>query len=913
MNDSDTKGRRGFIKTLAAGAAAGLPVSAENEQRSTKQTPVAPTETAQKSFARERILFPRSFTGRQLEMLAFPLGGIGTGAISLGGRGQFRDWEIYNRPDKGRSPEYAFASLWVKPENGKAMAHVLESRLMPPYASASGLGPANAPGLSRLEGATFTGEFPLAHIQFHDSRLPVLVSLDAFSPFIPLDPDSSGFPVAVLRYRVRNRSKANVTASIAFTLDNPIGSRVAASLRRTSHEGRINEFRGAPSDTLQGLYMLNPALEQADPQRGTFALCVLQPRGGRLTYLRGWPNAKWWASPMLFWDDFSSDGQLGPESDDRKLTASICLQREIKPDAEVEYTFLLAWHFPNRTPAWSGWTAPKGYENTVIGNYYCTRFADAWAAAQRVAEKLPELEKRTTNFVSAMRASALPGAVRDAALSNLSTLVTQTSFRTADGEFHGFEGCNDQRGCCFGNCTHVWNYETSTQFLFPSLSRSLRKAAFGFSQDEQGGMRFRQMLPDGIDRFGYAAADGQMGQVIKTYLDWKLCGDTEWLRNYWPLVQRAISFAWVPGGWDPNRDGVMEGVQHNTYDVEFYGPNPLCGVYYLGALRAAEEMARELNDQAAAQQYRALFEKGRAWIDSNLFNGEYYIQKVRSIPRDEIARSTVGDMGADHPEKPEFQLGEGCLADQLIGQYLADIAGLGSLLDPANIQKSLQSIYKYNHRANLFDHDSVQRIYALNDEPAVLVCDYGKGERPKIPFPYYAEAWTGIEYLVAAQFIERGMLREGLHVVEDVRKRFDGERRNPWDEPECGHHYARAMSAWSCVIALSGFDYHAGKKTITLMPKLKTPRFSCFWSNGLGWGTFSITAQGSQRRAELAVTEGKLPLQSIQLASFPQGTTLVLFNGQSYAHEVEHKPDRSVLTLKEPISIPAGAKLVFST
>jgi non-lysosomal glucosylceramidase len=157
------------------------------------------------------------------------------------------------------------------------------------------------------------------------------------------------------------------------------------------------------------------------------------------------------------------------------------------------------------------------------------------------------------------------------------------------------------------------------------------------------------------------------------------------------------------------------------------------------------------------------------------------------------------------------------------------------------------------------------------------------------------------------------MLREGLQVVEDVRKRFDGERRNPWDEPECGHHYARAMSAWSCVIALSGFDYHAGKKTITLMPKLKTPRFSCFWSNGLGWGTFSITAQGSQRRAELAVTEGKLPLQSIQLASFPQGTTLVLFNGQSYAHEVEHKPDRSVLTLKEPISIPAGAKLVFST
>ena len=191
----------------------------------------------------------------------------------------------------------------------------------------------------------------------------------------------------------------------------------------------------------------------------------------------------------VFWDDFSNDGQLGPEAAERKVIGSLCLQREITPGSEAEYTFLLGWHFPNRTPAWSGWTAPKGHENAIIGNYYCTRFTDAWAAAQHVAQNLPELEKRTMTFVSAMRASTMPGAVRDAAMANLSTLVTQTSFRTADGEFHGFEGCNDQRGCCFGNCTHVWNYETSTQFLFPMLARSLRKAAFGFSQDEQGGMR----------------------------------------------------------------------------------------------------------------------------------------------------------------------------------------------------------------------------------------------------------------------------------------------------------------------------------------------------------------------------------------------------------------------------------------
>ena len=886
--------RRQFLQTASAASAlaAAQPATAQPAQSAQPGATPAPAP----------FQYPRLYTGRQLAMIAFPLGGIGTGSISLGGRGQLRDWEVFNRPDKGRSPDYAFASIWAQSGSAKPVARVLESRLLPPYASASGLGPANAPGLSRLARATFTGEFPLARIAFQDARLPVRVSLDAFSPFIPLDPDASGLPVAVLRYRVSNPGPAKATVSIAFSLDNP----VSPSTARRGPESRVNEFRAAPE--IQGLYMTNPAAAETDPQKGSFALCLLGPGDGRVTYLRGWPSAKWWASPMLFWDDFSDDGRLGPEAEQRKPTGALCLQREIPAGAQADYTFLLAWHFPNRTPAWSGWTAPRGQENTVIGNYYCTRFPDAWAAAEHAARNLPALEKRTRAFAAAMRESTLPAAVRDAAMSNLSTLVTQTSFRTADGEFHGFEGCNDHGGCCFGNCTHVWNYETSTQFLFPTLAHSLRKAAFGFSQDEQGGMRFRQLLPDGVDRFGYAAADGQMGQIVKAFLDWKLSGDAEWLRGHWPAIRRALAFAWIPGGWDPHRTGVLEGVQHNTYDVEFYGPNPLCGIYYLAALRAAQEMALALGDAAAAADYRALFDKGSAWIDRNLFNGEYYIQKVRGIPKSEIARATVGDMGADNPEAPEFQLGDGCLADQLIGQYLADLAGLGPLLDPAHIRKTLESIRKYNHRANLFEHDSVQRVYALNDEPALLVCDYGKGARPKIPFPYYAEAWTGIEYLVAAQFIHAGMLAEGVETIENVRMRFDGERRNPWDEPECGHHYARAMSAWSSVVAFSGFDYHAARKSVSLMPKFAAARFASFWSTASAWGVFSVSSAG----ADLAVTEGSLPLRSITLRQPKPTAASVTLDGRRIPHRAESHDGSVTLTLGEEIVIPVAGKIVVT-
>jgi hypothetical protein len=355
----------------------------------------------------------------------------------------------------------------------------------------------------------------------------------------------------------------------------------------------------------------------------------------------------------------------------------------------------------------------------------------------------------------------------------------------------------------------------------------------------------------------------------------------------------------------------MEGVQHNTYDVEFYGPNPLCGVYYLGALRAAEQMARTLGDKAAEQTYRDLFEKGRAWVDANLFNGEYYTQKIRSIPKDQIARTTVGDMGADRPEAPEFQLGDGCLADQLIGQYLADIAGLGPLLDPVKIRKTLESIHKYNYRRSLFDHDSVQRIYALNDEPALLICDYGKGTRPKIPFPYYAEAWTGIEYLVATQFIYAGMLREGVQTIEDVRLRFDGERRNPWDEPECGHHYARALSAWSSVVAYTGFHYHGADQAVTLMPKVTTQKFTSFWSAGSGWGVFSVIHENGRERTELAVTEGALPLQSVRLGQTAAGASSVVLDGKSRTHQVRKESDGVTLVLDEAVVIAAGKKVVI--
>ena len=893
------RGRRKFLKqiTLGAGALA-LPRNRARGEGA-QQAPARPEGAKPPAPSpHEPIDYPRVFTGARRKMLAFPLGGVGAGSISLGGRGQLQEWWIFNRPDKGNSPEYAFPSIWVEGKKRKPIARVLETRFMPPYEGSSGLGSANVPGLPRLASCTFTGEFPLARIDFEDAEFPVKVSLEAFTPFIPLEADDSGLPVAVLRYRVSNPAASKTRVSIAFSIENPVGE-----------QGRANEYRQASG--LEGLLMRNPFLGAKDPLAGSFALAVVGAGSGKVTYLRGWPSATWWESPLLFWDDFSADGELGPEAPARGPVGAVCLQREVPARGAADYTFLLSWHFPNRTPKRCGWTAPKGHEDDLIGNYYCTRWSDAWKAAEYAAEHLPDLEARTRRFVEAMRDTTLPGAVKEAAMANLSTFVSPTCFRTADGVFHGFEGCNEHSGCCFGSCTHVWNYESATAHLFPSLARSRRERQFGFLTDADGRMDFRELLPGGIEYWGHAAADGQMGTIMKLYLDWRLSGDTEWLRRLWSTAKRALEFAWIAGGWDANRDGVMEGVQHNTYDVEFIGPNPLCGVWYLGALRAGEEMARAVGDNASADTYQRLFHQGREWLDANLFNGEYYIQKIGSVPRDQIAKGLSAGMGSSDTEHPTFQLGDGCLADQLVGQYSATIAGLGLLLDRDHVRKTLDSIYKYNFKRSLADHASVQRTYALNDEAGLLVCDYGRGKRPETPFPYFAEVWTGQEYSTAALMLAMGMTAQGLELIEAVRRRYDGERRNAWDEPECGYNYARPLASWGPILALNGFSYHGAEKNVTAQPRINPEKFSSFWSAASAWGTFSQTIDGGITSFTLTVIEGELPCRSVTLASTKgrRGATSAKVGTQPIEHEVSRAGNELTFSLAQEVVLKKGERL----
>jgi uncharacterized protein (DUF608 family) len=612
-------------------------------------------------------------------------------------------------------------------------------------------------------------------------------------------------------------------------------------------------------------------------QWGTMALVV--PVAEDASYRTAWLKAGWGTPLLDFWDDFTDDGRLverAADPDNGQPRGSLAVQARVPAGATRAFPFAVAWHFPNRY----AWSAKR------LGNHYATLYADAWDVAEKTFPRLPALEAETSAFTAAFLGSDLPSEVKESALFNLSTLRTQTCFRTEDGRFYAWEGCNDKDGCCWGSCTHVWNYEQAVAFLFGGLARSLREVEFGPQTDAATGLlSFRWKLPLEDAPWGKAAADGQMGCIMKMYRDWQLSGDTAFLRSLWPKVRKAVEFCWIPGGWDADKDGLMEGCQHNTMDVEYYGPNPQMGLWYLGALRAAEEMARGAGDAAFAATCRELFENGSRRIDAELFNGRYYIHKVvppKSVS--DIAPALLVGMGAADVTKPDYQLGQGCLVDQLVGQFMAHVCGLGYLVKPENVQTTLRSILRYNRRDTLDDHFNCLRTFALGDEAALLMAGYPDG-RPANPFPYFTEVMTGFEYTAAIGMLYEGMTADGLRSIADVRNRYDGLKRNPYDEAECGHHYGRAMIAWAGALALTGFHYSGVEKTLEMAAREGT----FFWSNGYAYGTAVIKRTDKAWTVRLNALRGELSFRTFKAAgagirTFPQ--LQVVSPGRDLAFEV---------------------------
>ena len=827
-------------------------------------------------------------SGPCLRAVSFPVGGIGAGCIGVAGNGDLAEWEIFNRPAKGRRNGMSHFAVRAEREGGGVLdARILHGDFAGELSGAgdrlfAGFGfgpdPDSLCGLPHFRSVALRGEFPVAEWAFRDPRFPGDAALTAWSPFVPGRSDVASLPCAVFEITLRNRAREPLVFSAVGCLASP-WSGPAASTRALRRGGRpvLLHRNAAPEDSAdfgELALTLDAGAPSVEISRQT------------LLYRGAWCDRR-----EVYWHDLNAPGPFrdrrhagpGAQGDAGLLAARF----RLAPGEARTVRFVVSWFVPNRT---NDWTDPAGLARAmardgVARNLWRNHYAEALCAgAADAAARLLRDVGRTRSQVFAFRdalhrRTSLPPASLEGAAETLSVLVSPAVLRLPDGALWGWEGVAANVGSCEGSCQHVWNYEQALALLFPDLARSMREQQFRFNFDpDDGGLLFRQALPQGVrarrSPWFRPCADGTMGEVLKTFREWRVSGDGAWLRSVWPFAKKALAYAWSPMNpdrWDPERSGVLTGRQHHTLDMELFGPTGWLEGLYLAALRAAAHMARAVGDAAFAEECDAIFERGRAWTERNLFNGEYYsgepanrrtgeLANLRAFGREAVERY----WDAEHREA-KYQIAGGCSIDAHLGPLWAALYGVADdLLDPRRVDATLRSILRHNFRPSMREAANTWRVFAADDEAGTVMCSWPAGRRrPVIPLPYHSECMTGFEWALATHLAWRGLVREAEKVAAAVRARYDGAKRNPWNEIECGSNYARAMAAFGLVQAFSGFRYDLTRGEIGFAPRVRGA-FSSFWSVGGAWGVYARDAEGAET---VEVLFGSLTLRRLAVSS----------------------------------------------
>jgi len=605
---------------------------------------------------------------------------------------------------------------------------------------------------------------------------------------------------------------------------------------------------------------------------GTMALAVLGGASGT-SYAPTVPDGR--LPNALFGDrGLIEDYRGGKRPLGEKPRGAVCRTLTLKGGQKATVTFLVAWHFPNRSEH---------------GNYYTKRFDSAQWVATYIADNFERLIGQTRLWHKTYYDSTLPHWLLDRLNSTTSTLATNTCQWRANGRFWAWEG----EGCCHGTCGHVWNYAHTPARLFPRLERSVREMqdfnpAAGFIA-ESGAIRFRG------ERWRAWAGDSQGGYVLKAYREHLMSEDAAFLKRNWPRIRKALEFLITQ---DANDDGLIEGRQHNTYDIDFHGANTMIGSLYLAALRAGQEMARELGERKFADRCGRIFDSGRQLTVKKLFNGEYFIQQV------------------DLRRHPKHQYGPGCLADQLFGEGWARQVALGRVYPKQAVLRTLGSIWRYNWAPDIGPQNRAhkpERWFARSGEAGLFTCTWPHSPHLPQGVRYKNEVWTGIEYQVAGHMAWEGMVTEALAICRGIHDRYHPSKHNPWNEVECGDHYARGMASWGVLIGLSGFELHGPAGRIGFAPRITPDDFRCAFTAPQGWGTISQKRKGARQVNRIEVKYGRLKGRTLAL-EVPKGAKVqsasATLDGRKIEGKVKQDAARVLFIADKDVIAKAGQAIV---
>jgi uncharacterized protein (DUF608 family) len=818
--------------------------------------------------------FNSSYSGNHLDRLAFPMGGMGAGMICLEGNACISHVSVRHQPEVFNEP-FMFGAIAVKGlENGTKVLEgpVQKHKIFGGPHSGNG-NTQKSYGFPRFEQAEFKARFPFGTVHLKDSDIPLDVKIQGWSPFIPCDEDNSSLPVAGVEYTFTNLADTILEAVFSYHAENFM------RIRGENVWGNTYINRGHSIQKRENGFLLTQECFPDQPQyKGEFSISTLEDAVVDYRWFRG----GWYDAPTQLWRDISSCQLIADTATEGSVGASLYVPVKLEPGESRTIHLMMAWHVPHSKlsfgipppeldePKCDPATAccSSEYTSQFYEPWYYEKFSDIKEVDSYWSDFYQKLRTESEKFSKALFASDVPPEVMEAVSSNLSILKSPTILRQRNGSLWAYEGCFDQEsGCCHGSCTHVWNYAQAIPHLFPRLERSLRETEFMVSQDERGHQNFRSALPiQSPDHGWHAAADGQLGGIIKVYRDWRISGDMEWLRTLWPSVR--ASFEFCSSSWDPLEKGILEEPHHNTYDIEFWGPDGMCTSIYLGASKAMEEMALALGEDS--EHYSLLLRKGSAFMESELYNGEYFFQKTQwKGLQTEATDPTSFAWNISYSEEaiellkkegPKYQYGSGCLSDGIIGAWFAQVAGVPEFLDREKVRNHLLSVHAYNLKQDLSDHVNPQRSgFAMGKDGGLLLCSWPRGGEPSLPFVYSNEVWTGIEYQVASHLMMMDEVEKGLDIVREARLRYDGRIRNPFNEYECGHWYARALASYSLLQGLTGLRYDALDRTLHVDSKIGSD-FQCFLSTKTGYGMAGL------RKGEpfLDVISGSIPVDRFE-------------------------------------------------
>ncbi len=845
--------RRIFLKTIGiGGVAAFLPKKALSS--SVPKEPSSPdADVAANPINSGKRKYNTEYTGQYLNRVAFPIGGLGAGMFCLEGSGAISQVSTQNQPDVFNDPGM-FAAIYVKGvTNGAKLLEgpVPEWKHFGLHNSALGFG-GSAMGLPHFGEASFKTEFPFCKIALSDKDIPLKVEITGWSPFIPTDEDNSGLPVGAIEYKFTNPGTSPINAVFSFNTKNIL---------------RYDEGRDAIKPTKNG-FILSQTGKKDNPLPSDFAVFT---QNDDTVVDHCWFRGGWWDPFTMAWNAVRN-GEINnhPPVPTNAPGASLYVPIDLIPGKEKTVKLLFAWYTPDSeitqgTPGPKKVTDPeKGicnspgdigldkYDKDFNGKFYkpwySSRFDSINAVVDYWAKNYNDLRYKSALFTEAFYSSTLPPEVIEAVACNLSILKSPTQMRQYDGRFWSWEGTGDTWGSDPGSCTHVLNYAQAIAHLFPALERSLRGTEFCENQAENGHQNFRATLPIQPNTHDFhAAADGQLGGIMKVYRDWRISGDNEWLKKIYPMVK--VSLDYCIATWDPRNKGIIEEPHHNTYDIEFWGADGMHTSFYIGALNAFSAMGVFLGRDVT--RYQELAAKGKHLLETELFDGQYFNQQINYTTLNAKNPAKELSYGGEYSpealellqkEGPKYQYGKGCLSDGVLGAWIAAMCGVEETIDAEKIKSHLLAVHQYNHKQSLSEHANPQRpSYALGDEGGLLLCSWPKGEKPSLPFVYSDEVWTGIEHQVASHLIMTGNVNEGLEILRSSRDRYDGRVRNPFNEYEWGGWYSRALASYGYLQALTGVHYDAVDKTLHINSKIGD--FTSFISTATGFGTVTL-AQG---------------------------------------------------------------------